>query len=76
MKELSERQTAVFCGLGGTLGVAIMYIFKPPFLSSFANSAESLLEFLLFWWLLCVIGGLVMRQLKFSSFKSDRGTQE
>ena len=71
-KKLSETPTATYCGLGGTLGIAIIYIFKPPFLSSAAHDPARLLEFLLIWWLLSFIGGLVTGQLKLTGRKSDQ----
>ena len=71
-KKLSETPTTTYAGLGGTLGIAIIYIFKPPFLSSAAHDPARLLEFLLIWWLLAFIGGLVTGQLKITGRKSDQ----
>ena len=71
-KKLSETPTATYFGLGGTLGIAIIYIFKPPFLSSAAHDPARLLEFLLFWWLLSFIAGLLTGQLKSTGRKSDQ----
>ncbi len=71
-KQLSERPTALYHGLGGTLGVAIIYIFKPPFLPpNVTDNPARLLEFLLIWWLVSFIGGLLMGQFKITGQKSD-----
>lgn len=72
-KKLSERPTCLYYGLGGTLGIAIIYIFKPPFFSFIANDPARLLEYLLMWWLISLIGALVTGQLKIAGRKSDRG---
>ena len=72
-KQLSERPTALYYGLGGTLGVAIIYIFKPPFLSSnITDNPARLLEFLLIWWLISFIAALLLGQLKITSRESDK----
>lgn len=70
--QISKRPTVIYWGLGGTLGIAIIYIFKPPFLWSAAHDPARLLEFLLIWWLLAFIGGLVTGQLKLTGRKSDQ----
>ena len=72
--QITKRPTAIYHGLGGTLGIAIIYIFKPPFFPSNATDPARLLEFLLIWWLISFIGALVMGQLKLTSPKSDKDT--
>jgi len=71
-KRMSQKPTFLYFGLGGTIGVALIYIFKPAFLSnSITNDPGRLLEWLLVWWLVSFIGGLSLGQLKIS--KSDSG---
>ncbi len=70
-KRLAKRPTAIACGLGGTIGIAIIHIFKPSFIGSFANDPERLLEYLLIWWLIVFIASLVTGELKWSSPKPD-----
>lgn len=55
----------LFYGIGGTIGIAIIYIFKPPFFPpTITHNPARLLEFLLIWWLVSFIGWLIMSQIK------------
>ena len=71
LSRLSERPTAIPCGLGGTIGIAIIHISKPSFLGAFGTDPERLLEFLLIWWFIVFVASLVTGELKLRSLKSD-----
>ena len=57
-------------GAGGTIGIAIAYIFIP----SFFNSPEDMqpTEWLLMWWLLCAFWTIVLGAFKSFVPKHDK----
>ena len=75
-EQLSKKPTALFYSLGGTLGVAIIYIFKPPFLPpNITHNPARLLEFLLIWWTSSFVGALVTGQFKITGHKPDNDSE-
>ena len=73
MKRLSERPTFLYYGLGGTIGIVLIYIFKPSFLSpGIIDNPERLLEILLVWWLVSFVGGLALGQIKIQRVERNK----
>ena len=48
-------------GLGGTIGIVLVYIFKPPFMSlDTLDTQADLFMFLTTWWIASLIGRLFL----------------
>lgn len=60
------KKTPAFLGhgLGGTIGLVILFIFRPFLPQALVIDFADFFDWLVLWWLLSLIGGLVFGQLK------------
>lgn len=50
--------------MGGTIGLVILFIFRPILPHALTIDITEFFDWLVLWWLLSFIGGLVFGQLK------------
>jgi len=51
-------------GIGGAISLAFIYVYDLPYLFRFAGDPSKLLRWILVWWLVSLLGALIVGQLK------------
>ena len=63
-KQLSKKPTALYVGLGGTIGLVVIFLLEPFMPQALSMDTAEFLQRLITWWCMTFIVALALGQLK------------
>ena len=63
-KQLSEKPTTLYVGLGGTIGLVLIFVLEPFMPQALSLNVPEFLQWLTTWWCMTFVVALALGQLK------------
>ncbi len=63
-KQLSKKPTALYVGLGGTIGLVVIFLLEPFMPQALSKDTAEFLRRLITWWCMTFFVALALGQLK------------